>query len=125
MDCCDNVGGRVVVTIGNQRYSSRGGITVRPTNFERSVVANDDGTIAIQTKPVPFEAEFSLSDECGLDPNVLMSGCRFDVTLEWIDARKKYLFTRATLIGRPEISSESGEMRGIRVVSANAQMIRV
>jgi hypothetical protein len=124
LECCENVGGRVIMTINGRRYKTRGGFTVRPTTFTREVDANDDGSLAVKTKSVPAEAEMRFTDACDFDPSELMGHCTLDVTLDWIDARKKYLFTRAIVVGRPEISSESGEVSGLKVASSFVEMFR-
>jgi hypothetical protein len=122
-ECCDNSGGRVRLTIDGTIYSARSAITLRPTNFEREAEANQDGTIYTTTKSVPVEAEFSLSDRCGLSLDALVHACHVDVTIEFIDMNKAYLMTQATVVGRPEIDSESGEVSGFKVVSQTIKII--
>lgn len=116
IDCCDASGGRVVITASGQRWSARSAVTVRPTNFERTAVSNQDGTLAVQTKPVPAEADITLSDRCGMVIDDIM-GCPLDVTIDLIDMRRKYFFTKAIVVGRPEINSETGEIRNLKIVS--------
>lgn len=120
MDCCDNAGGRIILTLGNKRYATRGGVTIRPTNKERAVGANDDGSIYITTKAVPAEAEFTISDKCGLVLDDL-DQCFIDATFDLIDMRKKFFFTRSSVIGRPEINSETGEIKGLKIVTSDAR----
>jgi len=116
LDCCDASGGRVVITVNGKRFSARSAITIKPTTVERMQVANQDGTVAIHNKAVLPEADLSLSDRCGLDINEIMS-CPADVTLDLIDMRRRYLMTKAVVVGRPELNSETGEIRGIKFVS--------
>lgn len=123
IECCDNAGGRVILTIGGKKYSSRGGITIRPTTFERTAGSNDDGTLYVTTKPMPAEADIKLSDKCGLVIDDLVAGCHVDATLELIDMRRKYLFTRSSIVGRPEINTESGEISGLKIASAFVKSI--
>lgn len=118
MECCDNSGGRAVITVDGVRYSARSAVTIRPTVTEREAGANQDNTIFTNTKPVPAEVELTLSDRCGLDLDTLMAGCHIDVTIDLIDMKRTYLFTRASVVGRPEIDSESGEISGVMFVSA-------
>lgn len=120
--CCDNSGGRVVLTVNGQRFATRAGITITPTTFERSAEANDDGSIYVTTKPMPAEAEFTLSDRCGLTLEDL-DQCHIDATFDFIDMRRQYLFTKATLIGRPSIKSDSGEISGMKIVSSLVKQI--
>lgn len=118
IECCDNAGGRVIITANGKRYSSRGGVTIRPTTFEKVAGANDDGSIYTTTRAVTAEASFTLTDRCGLNIKELIEGCHIDVSFDLFDMKKKYLFSRATVIGRPEYSTESGEIRGLSIVSA-------
>lgn len=121
-DCCDASGGRVVITAGGVRYSARAAVQITPYDFERSVIANQDGTLSTQVKPQPPEAEITLADQCGLSLDALMS-CPIDVTIDLIDMKRKYLFTKGYTIGRPSINSETGEIRGLKVTSRNVSVI--
>lgn len=98
-------------------------VTIRPIHFSREVGANQDGTIFVKTKAEPGEAEMSLSDKCGLKLDELMDQCWVDVTIRLVDMRKTYLFTQASIVGRPEIDSESGEIKGLKIASARVRMI--
>jgi hypothetical protein len=118
MECCDNSGGRVIFNVDGRRYQTRGGFTIAPTTFEKAAAAHDDGSIYTTTRPVPASATMTLSDRCGLTLNDLVNACHVDATIDLIDMKKRYLFTRATVIGRPEIISESGEIRGLSIVSS-------
>jgi hypothetical protein len=120
LDCCDASGGRVVITANGQRWSARSAVNIMPVNFERTVGSNQDGTIHVQTKPMPAEAELTLSDRCGLMIEDIM-GCPVDVTIDLIDMKRKYFFTAAVVIGRPTINSETGEIRGLKVTSNNVK----
>lgn len=116
--CCDNAGGRVILTIDGIRYKTRGGITIRPIPFERTVEAHDDGTHYVMTRARPAEASFRMSFLCGLDLNTLMHACHIDVTFDLIDMKKRFLYTKASVLGRPEINTESGEVSGLSVASS-------
>ena len=118
VECCDNSGGRVEINVGGVRYSARSSVTIRPTPFEREAGANQDNTIYVTTKPMPAEAEVTLSDRCGLKLDDLVAGCHIDVTIRLTDMKRTYLFTRASVVGRPEIDTESGEISGIIFASA-------
>lgn len=123
VDCCDNSGGRVVLTIAGRRYRSRGAVTIRPQTFSREAEANNDGSIYTTTKARPAEAEFTLSDQCGLRVQDITENCFVDATVDLIDMRRKYLFTRATIVGDPEINSETGEIRGLKIASGIVKQI--
>lgn len=121
--CCDNSGGRVAFSINGQAYSPRASVTIKPTNVEREAKANQDGTIYVTTKPVPAEADITLGDKCGLVLEDLVSACWVDVTIQLIDMRRTYLFSKASVVGRPEIDSESGEIKGFKIASQTAKVV--
>lgn len=123
IDCCDNSGGRVALRINGVTYSARTQVVIRPTTIDREAKANQDGTLAITTKPVPAEADITLSDRCGLNLDALVNNCHVDATIEIIDMNRTYLFTKATVVGRPEIDSESGEIKNLKIVSALVRQI--
>ena len=125
MECCDNSGGRVIFRVGDRTWSTRGGITVKPTVVERAAESNDDGSIYTTTKAVPAEAEFTLTDKCDLPIDELINGCHVDATIELFDmGRRRWLFTDASIVGRPEYNTESGEISGLKIVSANVTVLR-
>jgi hypothetical protein len=114
--CCYAAGGRVTVTANGRRWSPRATVNIMPTNFERAVESNQDGTIFTTTKPQPFKATMSLSDSCGMKIEDIMS-CPIDVTIELVDVRRTYFFTKAVVVGRPEINTENGEIRNLEITS--------
>lgn len=118
VNCCDNSGGRVILTIDGVRYSARSSVTIKPTTKETEAGANQDGTLFVTTKPVHAEAEMTLSDRCGLSLEALTHDCHVDATIEIFDMNRTYLFTRSTVVGRPEIDSESGEIKGLMIASS-------
>ena len=118
MDCCYAAGGRVTITAGGAKWSARTSVTIEPINYERSVASNQDGTIYTTTKPVPASAEIVLSDSCGMKIEDIM-GCPLDVTIELTDVRRRYLFTKAVVVGRPKIDTETGAISGL-TITANA-----
>lgn len=116
VDCCNAAGGRVVISANGQQWSARSSVTVTPTNYERTSGANQDGSLYTTYKPMPAEADIVLSDRCGLSINDIM-GCPIDVTIDLIDVRRRYLFTKGVVIGRPQINTETGEIRNIKITS--------
>lgn len=116
VDCCYAAGGRVRITANGQAWSARSSVTVEPINFERKVESNQDGSIYVTTKPMPATAEITLSDSCDMVIDDIM-GCPLDVTIELVDVRRRYLFTKAVVVGRPKINTETGEISGLTVTS--------
>lgn len=114
-NCCYAAGGRASVTINGTRVSPRS-VNIIPLNFERDVKSNQDGTIYTVMKPMPAEADINFSDACGMDINDFM-GCPLDVTIDLWDVRRRYLFTKAVVVGRPKINTESGEISGVKITA--------
>jgi hypothetical protein len=114
--CCYAAGGRVRITANGTIWSARAAVTIIPVNFERTVNSNQDGTIYVTTKPMPYEAKLTLSDGCGIDITAIMA-CPIDVTIELIDVTRTYLFSKAVVVGRPEINTETGEISGLIITS--------
>ncbi|WP_296201463.1 hypothetical protein [uncultured Hyphomicrobium sp.] len=120
--CCDNSGGRVALTIngpnGPKKVSLRGSVTIRPTTKETEANANSDGTMYVTTKAVPAEAEILISDRCGLTLDDLLN-CTVDASIELIDMKRTYLYTRSRIVGRPELKTEDGEISNLKIASVN------
>lgn len=122
VDCCDNAGGRVSLSLNGRNVTLRGKVTVKPTTVEKEPGSNTDGSLYVTVKPVPAEAEITLSDRCGLRLDDIM-GCHVDATIKLIDMNRTYLYTRATVVGRPSIDTETGEISGLRIVSSRVTQI--
>ncbi|MGZ6199187.1 MAG: phage tail tube protein [Vulcanimicrobiaceae bacterium] len=116
VDCCYAAGGRVSITAGGQIWSARSSVTIEPINYERSVNSNQDGTIYTTYKPTPATAEIVLSDACGMKIEDIM-GCPIDVTIQLVDVRRTYLFTKAVVVGRPKIDTETGAISGLTITA--------
>lgn len=121
--CCDNSGGRLALTIDGVTYSARSSVTIRPTNVEKEAKANYDGTIYTTTKAVPAEADITIGDKCGLDLETLTRACHVDATIQLIDMNRTYLFSKCSIVGRPEINSEDGEIKGLKIASMMTKVI--
>ncbi len=116
MECCYAAGGRVRITANGKTWAVRSSVTVEPINFERKVESNQDGSIYVTTKPMPATAEIILSDHCDMAIEEVMT-CPLDVTIELIDVRRRYMFTKAVIVGRPKIDTETGAISGLTVTS--------
>lgn len=117
VECCDASGSRVVITANGKRWPVRSSITIMYQDFERTATANQDGSLAVSTKSVLPEIDMTLSDSCGLTYSDLQ-GCPLDVVVDLIDTRKKFFMTKAILVGRPSLNSETGEIRNMKLVCA-------
>ena len=115
LECCNAAGGRALVAINGVSVSPRK-VGIMPITLEREAKSNQDGTIYTINKPVPAEADLTLSDACGLDILALM-GCPINVTIDLLDVHRRYLFTSGVIVGRPKLETETGEWSNIKVVS--------
>lgn len=116
VECCYAAGGRVRITANGKTWAARSSVTVEPINFERKVESNQDGSIFVTTKPMPATAEIVLSDSCDMVLEDVMA-CPLDVTIELTDVRRRYLFTKAVVVGRPKIDTETGAISGLTITA--------
>lgn len=122
-ECCGSFGGRIVIEIGDQRYSARGDITLDPTNVEVSADANQDGSAYFTVKPRLYGAAFTISNPCGLVWTTEMSKCSVNVTITEEDNGRTHLFTGARFVGRPQVNLSTGEVTGLSIASSAYQKI--
>lgn len=116
-------GGRAYFSLNGKRYSPRGKITITPTSFQRDKGLNQDGTLYTSVKPEPAEAELSFSDQPGIAVQDLAYMKDVDVTIELFDRKCTWLFSKATVTGRPKIDTETGEISGLMISSAAARIV--
>ena len=125
MECCpNNSAGRVFLKINGVKYKIRVGVTVMPTNVEKEADATASGEVFVTVKAVPAKATFTLSDTCGLSLEELSNACDIDATIKLYDlGGRTYLFTNASVVGRPELNTETGEISGFEIVSDNVRQV--
>lgn len=119
--CCNSAGGTMRLTIDGVVYSVRGSVSIMPTNLEISAEANLDGTVYTLRKPVPSKIDMSISDACGLSLETVMGHSCTDASVELDSVGRTYLLVYATVVGRPSLNPETGEISGISLV---AQAVR-
>jgi hypothetical protein len=120
--CCNSAGGTVRLTIDGQIYSPRGSVTIMPTTKEKTAESNLDGTVYVTSKNVPAKIDVSISDGCGLSLEDLMNHACTEATVELDEVGRTYVLVQATVVGRPSLNPETGEISGISLV---AKRIRV
>lgn len=121
--CCNSAGGTMELTVNGTVYSVRGSASIMPTNLERSAESNLDGSVFVTSKPVPYMVEFALSDRCLLDLDELMNQTCVDATITLEQVGRTYIITEGTVIGRPAIDPETGEITGVSMAAANITTI--
>jgi hypothetical protein len=122
--CCNNFGGRIYVDVGGVRLSpAEGDIQIMPTNLVRSAMSNQDGSLAVQSKPKPYGANITFRKPCGSDWRTKFFGCRADITIVEESNNRSHLFSRAVLVGDPVVNLTSGEVSGITIASEEYQEV--
>lgn len=121
--CCNSAGGTMGLTVNGTVYSVRGSASIQPTNLEREAASNLDGSVYVTSKPVPYMIEFALSDRCGLDLDELMGQTCIDATIELEQVGRTYIITEGTVVGRPALDPETGEITGVSMVASNITTI--
>lgn len=119
--CCDDiVGGLIFVTVGSLRFEGMGEAKIRPETIERSAEASAGGRLVVTEKAVPAEAELSFVNHCDSNPiDLYRARCHVDVAVVEQSRGIRHLFSRATIIGRPEVNLATGEVSGLRIASVD------
>ena len=106
--------------VDGRTFSPRGSWTISPTNRELDAEMNLDGTMFNTEKPVPAMAEGSISGYDDVD--ALMGLC--DATVHFsFDDGDTFVFSGASIVGRPAFNMETGETTGVVVKSPRARKI--
>lgn len=117
-ECCD--WGKMVVTVDGQIVSARGSFTLRPTTDEYEAIPNEDGSMSRMRKPVLAEAEGAIASDCR-DLHKLWGLCNVTVTFTF--SWGSWVFSDASITGRPELNTENGEMSGFKVTAPVARRV--
>jgi len=121
--CCISSGGIVRITVDGQVYPVRGSVTVEASDVERTEGANIDGSIFVNSKPVPPMISGTLSDTCGLSLTQLMSVKCTDVSVEMPEVGRTLVLINATITGKPSLNPETGEISGVKFVGQSMREI--
>lgn len=119
--CCDTViGGKVYVSMGDRRFEGLGEATIHPRPVERSHGATSGGRLWVTEEARAPDAEISFANHCDADPLDLFDArCQVDVTFVEDSRGIRHLFTRASVVGWPEINLATGEVSGLLIVTDN------
>lgn len=123
MDCCISSGGIVRISVGGVIYPVRGSVTINATNIEREEGSNIDGSIYVNSKPVPPTIEATLSDTCGLSLTGLMAVKCQDITVEMPEVGRTMVLINGTIVGRPSLNPENGEISNVKFVGSKMREI--
>ncbi|MEM6495633.1 MAG: phage tail tube protein [Pseudomonadota bacterium] len=123
MDCCISAGGIVRITVDGVVYPVRGSVTVMATEIEREEGSNIDGSIYVTSKPVPPTIEATLSDTCGLSLQQLINVKCVDITVELPEVGRTLILINGTIVGRPQLNPENGEISNVKFVGSKMREI--
>lgn len=121
--CCTSAGGTLRLTINGTVYAVRGSATIEPAKFDISADANLDGSVYTTYKPTPAMASFTLSDACGLSVKQIQSAQCVDATFELDAVGKTYVFVNGSIVGKPSLNVENGEISGLQMVAEDVREI--
>lgn len=117
-NCCNNFGGRIYIEANGVRLPpAEGDISIMPTNIVRSALSNQDGSLAVQSKPKPFSANFTFRKPCHKDWLALFFSCGGNITIVEESNGRSHLFTRAVMVGDPQVNLSNGEVSGISIAA--------
>lgn len=122
--CCNNFGGRIYIDANGTRLApAEGDITIMPFNIARTALSNQDGSLAVQAKPKPYSANFTFRKPCGKDWLALFISCGGNITIVEESNGRSHLFTRAVMVGDPQINLTTGEVTGISIAAEDYQEV--
>jgi hypothetical protein len=113
-------GGRVTIQIsgsaeGAIALAARAKLDIDPSLVEIAAGANQDGTGWRTVKAVLVEAKVTFDRGIGLAWDAAMMLDNYDVTFVEDDVGVTHLFTGATFVGKPSLSTETGEVSGVSI----------
>lgn len=122
--CCNNFGGRIFIEVDGKRLKpAEADITLSPVNVVRSAMSNQDGSLAVQAKPKPYSANFTFRKPCEKGWLDLFFKCGGNITIVEDTNNRSHLFSRAVLVGDPQVNLSNGEVSGITVAAEDYQEV--
>jgi hypothetical protein len=122
--CCASAGGTLRLTIDGVVYPVRGSVTIQPSKYDAEAGSNLDGSLWVTYKPVPVMVEMALSDFCGLSIIDLQKKVCTQATIELDHVNRTYILVNASVIGRPSLNPETGEISSVKMVAADIREIQ-
>ena len=122
-DCCNSFGGRITITMGNEKLVARGEITLQMSDREVTGEANQDGSPFYTSKMMLGGGAAELTETCSGSWNERMKACKVNITVDEEDHGRQHLFTATRLIGRPEFNTSTGAISGVSWAGGNYKKI--
>lgn len=111
----DTKGGRVSIQIGGATHTARANVKIMNSAVERENAANLNGSGSSMVKPVlpRVEMTFDRGERLGLEYDDAFVLAEHNVTVIEEDSGFTHLFTGASVSGKPELDTATGEIAGI------------
>ena len=114
----NTTGGRFELYIGNRKFAGRGTATLVTSGVNLENGANQDGSAYRTVKPQLCSIDLTFDRGVGLKWDEAMLLEDVSVTFKETDAKRTHTYTDAAWSGSPSISTESGEVSGLKLECA-------
>ena len=116
----DTKGGRFSLTMNGKTFSGRGAAKLMLSGAAPATGVNSDGTAyrTVAAKLVGIDLSFDRGVGLKWDSKMLLQD--MDVTFVETDAGNTHLFTKSSFDGDPTIDSASGEVTGLKLMTAES-----
>lgn len=110
-------GGEMRLSINGAPLVVRAGVTVRPSSYNVTGIANQDGSVSRTFAPQGWRASVTFEDAPGTNWHALMGQAASRITL--IEDKTGILHTwqGAFLTGEPSVDRMTGEVTGIELMA--------
>ena len=124
--CCDDViSGRWFMTVDGKRYEGMGELTLLPGAVERTAETTASGEMVVTQKPKLVRARLDFANKCDADPrNLYEAWCRVNAVFVEQDRGIRHLFSKAQVVGSPELNTSTGILTGIEIACAAKNYLR-
>lgn len=110
-------GGKVSVKFSTgELISLRATYNINPARVSVEAIVNQDASVDRTSTNVAARAEISFADR-GLNLDKLMRADRFNITIDEDGNAVTHYFTKAFLVGDPQVNRVNGEVTGISVAA--------
>jgi len=107
-------GGRIDLEMNGEVYKPRGVVKIMPTSVEVESGTNMNGSGYRTIKPVNAKIELTFErDRFRWDDKMMLADWNVTVVERDVKPTVTHVATAATMVGRPEIDTATGELTGI------------
>ncbi|GJE54578.1 hypothetical protein [Methylobacterium thuringiense] len=112
-DCCNSFGGRITITLGNEKLIARGEISLDIVDSEVTAASNQDKSTYYTSANMPVGGDASFTETCSGSWADRMRSCVVNITIDEEDHGRQHLYTGTRLVGRPKYNTSTGEISGV------------